>query len=224
MITCVAAMLDPGAVRVHHVDGDPGRVRPPTASSATPPAPHTRVVDGACIFLNRPGFAGGAGCALHLAAVDAGESPIDWKPSVCWQLPIRVDWEPRPTAPSGHGAALVPGRLGRRGRDDGLVLHRGRPGLRRRPAVIESLGEELEATRRLARSTSSCAAGSDPTSGPTNPKCALVCALGAPIRRIFGEGFGRRGPGAGQTSQGCMCQAACGAVGGWRCAQAMCSL
>ena len=53
----------------------------------------TRIVDGACIFLNRPGFAGGAGCALHLAAIDAGESPIDWKPSVCWQLPIRVDWE-----------------------------------------------------------------------------------------------------------------------------------
>jgi hypothetical protein len=55
----------------------------------------TRVVDGACIFLNRPGFAGGAGCALHLAALDAGEPPRDWKPSVCWQLPIRVDWEAR---------------------------------------------------------------------------------------------------------------------------------
>ncbi len=55
---------------------------------------NTRVVDGACIFLNRPGFAGGAGCALHLAAIDAGESPLDWKPSVCWQLPIRVDWSP----------------------------------------------------------------------------------------------------------------------------------
>ena len=54
---------------------------------------HTRVVDGACIFLNRPGFVGGAGCALQLAAIDAGESPIDWKPSVCWQLPIKVDWE-----------------------------------------------------------------------------------------------------------------------------------
>ena len=53
---------------------------------------HTRVVDGACVFLNRPGFAGGEGCALHLAALDAGESPIDWKPSVCWQLPLRVDW------------------------------------------------------------------------------------------------------------------------------------
>ena len=56
---------------------------------------NTRVVDGACIFLNRPGFAGGEGCALHIAAVAAGDSPIDWKPSVCWQLPIRVDWEMR---------------------------------------------------------------------------------------------------------------------------------
>ena len=57
---------------------------------------NTKVVDGACIFLNRPGFAGGAGCALHLAADDAGESPIDWKPSVCWQLPVRVDWAMQP--------------------------------------------------------------------------------------------------------------------------------
>lgn len=54
----------------------------------------TRVVDGACIFLNRPGFPGGEGCALHLAAVAAGESPIEWKPWVCWQLPIRVEWAP----------------------------------------------------------------------------------------------------------------------------------
>lgn len=54
---------------------------------------NTRVIDGACIFLNRPGFDGGSGCALHLAALVAEESPIDWKPSVCWQLPIRVEWE-----------------------------------------------------------------------------------------------------------------------------------
>jgi hypothetical protein len=52
---------------------------------------HTKVVDGACIFLNRPGFPGGAGCALHLAADAEGESPVDWKPSACWQLPLRVD-------------------------------------------------------------------------------------------------------------------------------------
>jgi hypothetical protein len=52
----------------------------------------TTIVDGACVFLNRPGFAGGAGCALHLEAAAAGESPTEWKPSVCWQLPIHVDW------------------------------------------------------------------------------------------------------------------------------------
>lgn len=50
----------------------------------------TRRDDGACIFLNLPGFSGGAGCALHIAAVEAGERPLDWKPDVCWQLPIRV--------------------------------------------------------------------------------------------------------------------------------------
>ena len=54
---------------------------------------NTQVIDGACIFLNRPGFVGGAGCALHLAAQKADESALDWKPSVCWQLPVRVQWE-----------------------------------------------------------------------------------------------------------------------------------
>jgi hypothetical protein len=50
----------------------------------------TRLADDACIFLNRPGFAGGAGCALHRGALDAGERPLDWKPAVCWQLPLRL--------------------------------------------------------------------------------------------------------------------------------------
>lgn len=50
----------------------------------------TRVVDGACIFLNRPGFGGGAGCALHIAALADDDDPCDWKPSVCWQLPLKV--------------------------------------------------------------------------------------------------------------------------------------
>jgi hypothetical protein len=49
----------------------------------------TRLVDGACIFLNRPDFPGGAGCALHRAALEHGERPLDWKPDVCWQLPLR---------------------------------------------------------------------------------------------------------------------------------------
>jgi hypothetical protein len=51
----------------------------------------TRVHKGACIFLNRPDFPGGAGCALHRAALEAGERPLDWKPDVCWQVPLRLD-------------------------------------------------------------------------------------------------------------------------------------
>jgi hypothetical protein len=51
----------------------------------------TRIVEGACIFLNRPGFAGGPGCALHVGALEAGERPLDWKPDVCWQLPLRLE-------------------------------------------------------------------------------------------------------------------------------------
>jgi hypothetical protein len=53
----------------------------------------TRQVDGACIFLNRPGFSRGPGCALHVGALDAGERPLDWKPDVCWQLPLRREDE-----------------------------------------------------------------------------------------------------------------------------------
>lgn len=49
----------------------------------------TRVVDGACIFLNRPGFPAGGGCALHQHAVLTGVPPHTTKPDVCWQLPIR---------------------------------------------------------------------------------------------------------------------------------------
>jgi len=49
----------------------------------------TRVVDGACIFLNRPGFPAGAGCALHQHARLRGVEPLTVKPDVCWQLPIR---------------------------------------------------------------------------------------------------------------------------------------
>ncbi len=51
----------------------------------------TRTHDGGCIFLNRPDFARGAGCALHVAALDHDERPLDWKPDVCWQLPVRLD-------------------------------------------------------------------------------------------------------------------------------------
>ncbi len=58
----------------------------------------TRRVDGACIFLNRPGFSAGQGCALHLHALNVGLHPLETKPDVCWQLPVRrtFDWVERP--------------------------------------------------------------------------------------------------------------------------------
>ncbi|MGZ6969144.1 MAG: hypothetical protein ACXVKN_15560, partial [Acidimicrobiia bacterium] len=49
----------------------------------------TRLVDGACIFLNRPGFATGPGCALHQLAERTDQHHSDLKPEVCWQLPLR---------------------------------------------------------------------------------------------------------------------------------------
>jgi hypothetical protein len=48
-------------------------------------------VDGqsACVFHNRTDFASGAGCALHGLALRDGKEPLETKPDVCWQLPIR---------------------------------------------------------------------------------------------------------------------------------------
>jgi hypothetical protein len=53
----------------------------------------TRRHEGACIFHNRPGFPGGAGCALHTLALREDREPLETKPDVCWQLPIRRDYE-----------------------------------------------------------------------------------------------------------------------------------
>jgi hypothetical protein len=64
-------------------DGDDGGVR----------STRTRIVDGACVFLNRPGHPGGIGCALHAMALRTGVHPLTTKPDVCWQLPIRREQE-----------------------------------------------------------------------------------------------------------------------------------
>ena len=50
---------------------------------------HTRLVDDACIFLNRVGFAAGPGCALHQHAMRTGRHHSQVKPEICWQLPLR---------------------------------------------------------------------------------------------------------------------------------------
>ncbi|MDN6662618.1 MAG: hypothetical protein L0L26_12365, partial [Corynebacterium variabile] len=67
----------------------------------TQPALKTRVLRGACVFANRAGFTGGAGCALHGWALRHDVPVTVAKPEVCWQLPLRrlEDWE---TTPDGR--------------------------------------------------------------------------------------------------------------------------
>lgn len=62
------------------------------------PALKTKVIDGACIFANRPDHPGGPGCALHQWGLACGEDLTRVKPEVCWQLPLRREehYETRP--------------------------------------------------------------------------------------------------------------------------------
>ncbi|MGH9058049.1 MAG: hypothetical protein ACRDZY_00810 [Acidimicrobiales bacterium] len=64
----------------------------------------TRLVDGACIFLNRTGFPTGPGCALHQVALRRDQLPLELKPDVCWQLPLRREDE---VADDGHVTSTV---------------------------------------------------------------------------------------------------------------------
>jgi hypothetical protein len=139
MISALAATLAPVRFE-HHAEAVAGGIFSDSART------HTRVVDGACIFLNRPGFGGGAGCALHLEAIAASESPIEWKPSVCWQLPIKVDWE---EGTDDTEVATVRRWTRRDWGNDGATMAwcctEGSLAYGGDRAVIDSLGPELEA-------------------------------------------------------------------------------
>ncbi|CAN5394632.1 hypothetical protein BH23ACT3_BH23ACT3_15040 [soil metagenome] len=83
--------LSPRHMQFHAKARRGGFLRAGDADAEGNPTTTTRLVDDACIFLNRPGFDGGSGCSLHIAALEAGERPLDWKPNVCWQVPIRLE-------------------------------------------------------------------------------------------------------------------------------------
>ena len=83
LIAALGATLDPAHSQFGHVIDSDGALNDDHSN--------TRIVDGACVFLNRPGFAGGPGCALHAEAERLGEPYIDWKPSICWQLPLKIE-------------------------------------------------------------------------------------------------------------------------------------
>src|SRR6185369_6348359 len=75
--------------------------------------------DGPCVFLNDADFPGGGGCALHGQALRDGKHPLEYKPDVCWQLPVRreQDWT---TRPDGTKILLtVIGEFDRRGWGEG---------------------------------------------------------------------------------------------------------
>ncbi len=140
MVSAYAALLEPHLFQ-HHGEAAEGGIFADERKLST------RVVDGACIFLNRPGFPGGAGCALHIAAVEADEPPLEWKPSVCWQLPIKVDWVDG-QAPDTE-VATVRGWTRADWNEDGdemawCCTEEPEAYVGDRP-VVESLGEELEA-------------------------------------------------------------------------------
>jgi len=138
LISALAATLDPSRFQHHAEAAERGIFGDATRLS-------TRVVDGACIFLNRPGFSGGPGCALHLAAIDEGESPVHWKPSVCWQLPVRIHSEP---GENGTEVATLRrwerGDWGAEGETMAWCCTEGQRAYVGTQPVIESLAEELE--------------------------------------------------------------------------------
>lgn len=55
------------------------------------PARKTRVVDDVCVYFNRGPE--NYGCALHALALRTGRNPMDTKPYVCWQVPLRREWD-----------------------------------------------------------------------------------------------------------------------------------
>jgi len=105
----------------------------------------TKLVDGACIFLNRPGWKGGPGCALHAAALARGERPMDLKPTVCWQLPLRREDE---TDATGHVTSTVRQWDRRHWGEGGFEFHwwctEAPEAFTGEHAVYESMADEIE--------------------------------------------------------------------------------
>jgi hypothetical protein len=82
----------------HYVRGFKNYTEMDSIDGSTP-ARRTATRPGAgCVFQNDADFAGGGGCALHGQALRDGKHPLEYKPDVCWQLPVRreQDWTKRP--------------------------------------------------------------------------------------------------------------------------------
>jgi hypothetical protein len=77
----------------HHRRGFANYTEMDTVDGKTPARRTATQPDGPCVFLNDLDFPGGGGCALHAQALRDGVHPLEYKPDVCWQLPVRRDQE-----------------------------------------------------------------------------------------------------------------------------------
>ena len=129
---------------------------------------HTRVYRGACIFHNRIDHAGGAGCALHVAALRCGENPTDWKPQICWQVPLffEIDDKTKTTTVRASrtvdwgGEGIIDWWCTEHGQSDRSGAHvTSRLTAQRSPRLAEpEVGLCDKASRRVARSSVGIAA------------------------------------------------------------------
>ena len=134
----------------------------------------------ACIFLNRPDFPAGAGCALHLHAMNTGRHYSDFKPEVCWQLPAAPD---RRRAGRRHRRSPRLTEFGREGWGEGgedfawwcteapEAFTATRAGVRSRwrRAAQDARQEALPAGRRAISTVVVASRRSRPS--PTRPRC-----------------------------------------------------
>ena len=116
----------------------------------------TRDEGGPCVFLNDADFAGGGGCALHGQALRDGVHPLEYKPDVCWQLPIRrdQDWTKRPDGTKillTHAERVRPARLGRGRARPALVVHVVAGGARRLEAPLPGVRARTHRADRQGR-------------------------------------------------------------------------
>ena len=125
---------------------------------------------GACIFHNQPDFAGGAGCALHIAAVEAGER--------LHRLEARRVLAAAAAARTPHRrqrlrhldpARVEAARLGRRRRRLPLVVHRERRRVHRQAARLPVPARRDHRDGRPGRSTTRWSSCSSARSGPRSP-------------------------------------------------------
>lgn len=190
-VRAAAKLLTPARWQ-HHRRGFKNWTEMDTIDGSAPALRTATRPDGPCVFLNDADFPGGGGCALHAQALRDGKHPLEYKPDVCWQLPIRreQDWV---TRPDGTKVLLsVIGEFDRRGWGEGghdlhwwctssPEAHGGS-----RPMYVEYAPELVALIGQAAYDVLAGACAARLASGQVAPHPATVAAgqLGGPARNV----------------------------------------